>query len=108
MSDVVISFSQLNELNGSLKQIIVELDEAGQRSDRLEDAVQSPCGRSDLRNAVSEFESGWNDRRKALKSDIETVQQHVEEIGAAWSEWDLEAAQSLSVDRGDAPIVPSE
>ena len=108
MSDVVISFSLLNELNGSLKQIIVEFNEAGDRSDDLEDAVQKPCGRGDLRDKVSDFESGWNDRRKQLQADIEKVQQHVDAVGKEWEAWDLDASKSLELDSGDAPVVPSE
>ncbi|WP_353807406.1 hypothetical protein [Agromyces sp. SYSU T00194] len=106
MSDVLISYSVLNELNGSLKQIIVELDDAAGRTGALEHAIGTPCGRNELRNAVDEFESGWDDRRRFLREDIATVQQHVEEVGRAWEDWDLEASSSLSVDADETSQLP--
>jgi hypothetical protein len=107
MSDVVISFSVLNELNGSLKQIIVEFNEAGKNADALQDAVQKPCGKDDLHDRVHDFEDGWNNRREELQGDIEKVQQHVEEVGKKWAEWDLDASKNLELDGNEAPIVPS-
>ncbi|GLI27938.1 hypothetical protein ARHIZOSPH14_21800 [Agromyces rhizosphaerae] len=106
MSDVLISYSVLNELNGSLKQILVELDEASNRSDQLEEAIGTPCGRGELRSRASSFESGWDDRRRYLRDDIAKVQQHVEETGAAWEDWDVEASKSLSVDAGETRDLP--
>ncbi len=108
MSDVVISFSLLNELNGSLKQIIVEFNEADKNADALQDAVKKPCGKDDLREKVHDFEGGWNNRREELQADIEKVQQHVEAVGAKWAEWDLDASKNLELDAGDAPIVKSQ
>ena len=106
MSDVLINYSVLNELNGSLKQIIVELEEAENRADDLEDAIGDPVGRDDLREAAEEFEDGWDDRRKFLKEDIELVQQHVEEVGSKWAEWDTEASKSLKVEKDEAETLP--
>jgi DNA repair exonuclease SbcCD ATPase subunit len=106
MTDVKISYSVLNELNGSLKQIIVELEEASNRASALEDAIGDPCGRNDLREAAEEFEDGWDDRRKFLEEDIAEVQKHVEEIGKAWAEWDTEAAASLAVEANEAATLP--
>ncbi len=42
MSDVKISYSVLNELNGSLKQILVELEDASKRASALEAAIGDP------------------------------------------------------------------
>lgn len=98
MSDVAITYSILNELNGSLKQIIVEFEEASKRADVLESAIGDPCGKNKLREAAEEFEDGWNDRRKGLKEDLAKIQEHVESVGSSWADWDTEASKSLTVD----------
>ncbi len=108
MSDVVIDYVVLNELNGSLKQIIVEFNDASKRSGSLMDAIGKPAGRDNLRNAAHNFESGWDDRRAKLLEDIEKVQQHVEKVGSGWAKWDTEAAQSLSVDKDAASKLPTK
>ncbi len=38
--------------------------------------------------------------------DIAKVQQHVEEIGKAWADWDTEAAASLAVEDDEAKKLP--
>ncbi|HET6672421.1 MAG TPA: hypothetical protein VFG92_03520 [Agromyces sp.] len=107
MSDgVLIPYEVLNELNGSLKQIIVEFDKAGDRSGALESAIGAPYGRTGLRDAADSFESAWDDKRETLKMDVEEIQKHVEEVGTAWTDWDTEASASLSVDRGETAALP--
>lgn len=107
MSDgVLIPYEVLNELNGSLKQIIVEFDRAGDRSGALEAAIGSPYGRDGLRSAADSFEGAWNDKRETLKQDVEEIQKHVEEVGTAWTDWDTEASASLSVDEGETAALP--
>jgi hypothetical protein len=98
VSDVVITFSVLNELNGSLKQILVEFEDATKRGDAVEAAIGNPCGRGELRQAAEVFENGWDARRKYLKDDLAKVQEHVEAVGSKWAEWDTEASNKLSVD----------
>ncbi|MDF2574194.1 MAG: flagellar protein FlgN [Agromyces sp.] len=109
MSDgVLIPYEVLNELNGSLKQIIVEFEKAGSRSNDLEQAIATPYGRSSLRDEADRFEGDWDDKRETLKQDIEEIQKHVEEVGTAWSNWDTEASASLSVDRNETKNLPKE
>lgn len=104
--DVYIPFEVLNELNGSLKQIIVEFDSARRSSEALESAIGNPLGRNSLRNEAERFESEWDDKRETLKKDLEEVQKAVEEKGKAWSDWDQEASRQLSVDPGESSNLP--
>ncbi|MGV8882475.1 MAG: hypothetical protein ACOH19_09985 [Rhodoglobus sp.] len=107
MSDgVQVPYEVLNELNGSLKQIMVEFENAAKRSDTLEAAIGSPFGDSRLRTQADRFESAWNDKRETLRLDIEEVQKHVEEVGQGWIDWDTDASSSLSVDAGESTNLP--
>lgn len=108
MSDVLISYEILNQLNGSLKQILVEFEEASHRSDVLEGAIAEPCGRNTLKHRASDFESGWDDRRSKLKEDLAKVQEHVEQVGEGWQNWDTEASKSLKVDSNAAANLPKK
>jgi len=103
---VQIPYEVLNELNGSLKQIMVEFADAAERADDLEAAIGSPLGRTGLRTQAGVFESAWNDKRETLRQDMEEVQKHVEEIGKGWVNWDTEAASQLSVDPGESNNLP--
>ncbi|MBM7505723.1 hypothetical protein ACFPER_01305 [Agromyces aurantiacus] len=106
MTDVLIEYGVLNELNGSLKQIIVELEKAEQRASALEDAIGDPYGKDRLREAAEEFEDGWDDRRAALKEDLMKIQERVEATGKAWAEWDAEASRQLAVEANEVDTMP--
>ena len=107
MSDgVQIPYEVLNELNGSLKQIIVEFEQANSRSSALESAIGNPLGRNSLRDEAERFEGDWDDKRETLRQDVVDIQKHVEDIGKGWVEWDLEASKQLSVDEGESTNLP--
>jgi predicted nucleic acid-binding Zn-ribbon protein len=106
MSDVVITYSVLNELNGSLKQIITEFDKANARSDDLEADIGAPYGKTRLRDRAHTFEAGWDDRRKALQNDLMTIQERVEKTGQEWADWDLKASQANKVEADEAAHLP--
>lgn len=108
MSDVLINYSVLNQLNGSLKQILVEFDQASKRENALESAIGKPDGRTKLKDLADEFESGWDDRRTALQKDIAEVQQHVDQVGKGWEQWDTEASKKLKVDADAAEKLPKK
>ncbi|WP_419818439.1 hypothetical protein [Glaciibacter flavus] len=106
MVDVLVEYSVLNELNGSLKQIIVELQEAESRATTLEGDIGDPYGRNKLREAAEEFEDGWDDRRKALKEDLMKIQERVEGTGQGWANWDTEVSSKLAVESNEADTMP--
>lgn len=104
--EVLIPYEVLNELNGSLKQIIVEFENATARSESLEAAIGSPQDRSNLRSQAQRFEEAWDDKRDTLKQNVESIQEQVEKVGKSWVDWDLEARKSLSVDADEAKNLP--
>lgn len=106
MTDILIEYSVLNELNGSLKQIIVELEKAEERATSLEGDIGDPYGRDTLREAAEEFEDGWDDRRAALKEDLMKIQERVEATGKGWAEWDTAAARELAVEANEVDTMP--
>ena len=106
MPDVLIEYRVLNELNGSLKQIIVELEKAEDRASTLEGDIGDPCGRNRLREAAEEFEDGWDDRRAALREDLMKIQERVEATGRGWEEWDREASRDLAVEANETSTMP--
>ncbi|MWB98203.1 flagellar protein FlgN [Agromyces seonyuensis] len=107
MADVLIRYDALNELNGSLKQIIVEFERAGDRSSALEDAIDRPYGKGRLRDEASSFESGWDDRRSALTEDLRTIQERVQKVLTGWADFDDRASRSLSVSVDEVSTLPS-
>lgn len=92
---VLIKYDELKSVDDALKAIISELKEASSRSNALEDAIGKPYGKSALKNAASEFESGWDDRRNALRDDIEKVQQHVAGVLEGFEQWDSDTANEM-------------
>lgn len=107
MSDgVQIPYEVLNELNGSLKQIMTEFANAKNGSNALEAAIGTPLGRGSLRDEADRFESAWDDKRETLRQDMEEVQKRVDEVGKAWVGWDEEAGKQLSVDAGETKNLP--
>ncbi|MFC6355188.1 hypothetical protein [Luethyella okanaganae] len=106
MGDIWIPMTDLSELNGSLKQIIVEFEDAEKRQNNVEAAIGSPDGRGELRSRCHDFEGGWNDRRSELLKNLQNVQARVEATGRGWKDFDLEAAASLRVEENEASTLP--
>ncbi|GAA1941674.1 hypothetical protein [Agromyces allii] len=104
MADVYVKVEHLNRLNGSLKQILVEFDEADRRTDRLQDMIGRPDGRGGLRDRTHDFEGGWDDRRNALVAKLQGIQAAVESTCTGWQDFDLEAAKSLKLSASDASL----
>ncbi|GAA2044895.1 hypothetical protein GCM10009819_35100 [Agromyces tropicus] len=98
MTDVVVSYEVLAELDAKLQSITAELQQAATRADVLEDAIGDPFGRDDLREAVEDFEDRWDNRRKHLAEDVAEVQQHVHGVLEGFRDWDRETAAGFDAD----------
>lgn len=107
MTDVYVKVDHLNRLNGSLKQIIVEFEDAEENTDRLQDLIGRPDGRSGLRDKTHDFEGGWDDRRKALIEKIKAIQAAVESTCKGWQEFDLELSRSLALEESAGDTLPT-
>jgi hypothetical protein len=96
MSDGVdIPLSSMEKLNSALKDIIVEFEDAGGKTDALVDAIGYPFGRRDLRDAADEFEGAWNDKRETLKGHLHELQEQVEGVKTGWQQFDEDLAKEL-------------
>lgn len=107
MADVFIKVDHLNRLNGSLKQIIVEFKDAEKRTNALQDMIDQPDGRSELRDKTHDFEGGWDDRRNALIEKLSGIQAAVESTCSGWQEFDAEAAKQLKVSEHTGDFLPT-
>jgi hypothetical protein len=107
MADVFVKVEHLNKLNGSLKQIIVEFNDAAQRTNALQDLIDRPDGRSELRDKIHHFEAGWDDRRNALIEKLTGIQSAVESTCTGWQDFDSEAAQQLKVSEFTPDFLPT-
>ncbi|MET4780460.1 hypothetical protein [Glaciihabitans sp. UYNi722] len=106
MPDVYVKVEHLNELNGSLKQILVEFTDAGKRTSALQDMIGRPDGESSLRDKTHDFEGGWDDRRNALVEKLTKIQSRVEGTCKGWQDFDLNAAKSLKVTEDAGSTLP--
>lgn len=98
MTDVLITYDRLAELDAKLRSITTELREASARADVLEAAIGDPFRRNDLREAVEDFEDRWDNRRRDLAEDVAGVREHVHGVLEGFREWDAETATSLTAD----------
>lgn len=96
MSDeVLIPLASMAELDQALKDIVIEFEDAGSRTDSLLDAIGRPFGRTGLRDAADEFEGAWDDKRETLKGHLVELQEQVAGVKDAWEQLDLELRSSL-------------
>lgn len=96
MTDVLITYDRLAELDAKLQAITTELRKASARADVLEAAIGDPFGRDELREAVEDFEDRWNNRRQNLAEDVAGVQEHVHGVLEGFRAWDAETATGLT------------
>lgn len=96
MSDeVLIPLASMAQLDQALKDIVIEFEDAGSRTDSLLDAIGRPFGRSALRDAADEFEAAWDDKRETLKGHLVELQERVAGVRDSWEELDLELKSTL-------------
>ena len=99
MSDeVLIPLASMAELDQALKDIVIEFEDAGSRTDSLLDAIGRPFGRTGLRDAADEFEGAWDDKRETLKGHLVGLQQQVEAVRNGWESLDRDLAAQLETD----------
>ncbi|QNA91688.1 MULTISPECIES: flagellar protein FlgN [unclassified Microbacterium] len=89
---VKLRYDDLEPLRTALQNIIEEFENAGSRSNDLESAVGSPYGERALRDAASDFEGRWDDRRKRLMDDCKKVEEHVAAVITGFQDFDRDAA----------------
>ncbi|GAA1055991.1 hypothetical protein GCM10017608_13530 [Agromyces luteolus] len=101
MSDeVLIPLASMAELDRALKDIVIEFEDAGSRTDPLLEAIGRPFGRTGLRDAADAFEGAWDDKRETLRNHLVELQERVEGVRDAWQQLDLDLQSSLEQNGG--------
>jgi hypothetical protein len=70
-----------------------EFEEIGGNTDDVSGAVGRPAGRSELRDKVDEFQSGWDGNREVVVEDLEKVHKHLKDFVDTLGELDVELAK---------------
>jgi hypothetical protein len=89
---VKLKYGDLEPLQKELENVIGEFEHAGSLSNNLEDAVGSPYGKRELRDAADDFEGRWDDRRKKLMDNCVKVKDHVAAVIKGFQDFDRDAA----------------
>lgn len=90
---VKVKYDQLDGLSKELKDIVDEFENAVHRRNDLKDAVGHPYGESALRGVADDFETRWDDRRKALIENCSKLKEHVDAVIKGFKDFDVEAAK---------------
>lgn len=95
MADVFISLDRLETMSSQLGEIIEEFESAEDRSEELQDAIDTPFSRADLQDLADEFEDRWDLERDQLKDGLTEIRDHLDAVIEGVEEWDSETALSL-------------
>ena len=93
--NVRVNYDDLEFLRDHLDSIVEEFNAASQRRADLAEAIDQPWGHNRLMQKSNEFETQWDDRRKALREGIEGVSKHVKGVLEGFKEFDTEAASQF-------------
>ncbi|HET8867116.1 MAG TPA: hypothetical protein VFM87_02185 [Agrococcus sp.] len=93
--NIKVSYGMLETLQERVSQIVEEFEQASARREDLVAAVGRPDGEERLQNAVSDFESQWDDRRKQLREGLETVRDNATKVLEGWKQGDQDIANGM-------------
>lgn len=92
MTDIMLDLERLREAKAGIDAAIAEFKDASSINDGLEQDIDRPDDRSELRDKASDFESAWNGKRDKLRENLENIQEQLTGIIDGWAEWDTETA----------------
>lgn len=93
---VKISYDELGELYTNLLAISTEFDEASARRRDLEDAVDRPYGKGELRSVTADFEKQWDDRRNKLNEGLKKVTDRAKTVLEGFGDFDVQMAAEIA------------
>lgn len=91
-----LNMEDLDEVNAGLVAAISEFTDAAANNDDALEAVGRPAGRSELRNKLDDFESGWDHNREQLTESLAKTQEHLQAIIDGFRELDAGLESSMS------------
>lgn len=92
MSDLIIKADVMDGMRSDLARLQREFENANENSDAVAEAV----GHDWLAERVRNFAHNWDNRRKDLVEQLQTVQDNMKEIQDAFEEIDVEFANGLN------------
>lgn len=98
---VAIDLGVLSRFNGSLKQIVLSLDDTDKTFSSIQDAVLYPMQLSTFSARIGEVGSDWAKSRETLRSRLMALQERVETTGEGFREFDANT-------RIDQRLAPGE
>jgi hypothetical protein len=87
-----VDLADLDLMVTRLNAFKTEFETLGENTELVQDAVGRPAGRSELRDKVDEFQSGWDGNREVVAEDLDTVYQHLKDFVDTIGELDVELA----------------
>lgn len=91
MSDLVITVDVIERMRGDLARIRREFENANRNSDSAADAV----GHRGLADRVRNFAHNWDNRRRDLVEQIETIEEQLDNLQEQFDVTDRELAAGL-------------
>lgn len=92
---VYIPMTRMKSVSRGLTDVITEFEEASSNQDGAADAIGTPADKTELKSAMGEFESAWDDRRTKLKRQLQSLQEHIDGLVEGFENGDIELASSL-------------
>lgn len=95
MPDIMLDFERLTTARAGLAASIAEFEDASSINNGLEDDIDKPDDRGELKDKAGDFESAWNGKRDKLKENLQTILDQLDSILDGWEEWDTGTANDL-------------
>jgi hypothetical protein len=90
--DVDLNFDDLKTMTENLGVFVKEFEDIGDSTDDVQDAVGRPHGKSELRDRVGDFESGWDGNREVIQDGLTNIHDHLKAIVDGFTETDQKLA----------------
>lgn len=92
MTDLKLDLAILTQLRDDLDAVVAEFKEA----DDFSDIVGEATGHDSLHSHVSDFAHKWNDTRKKMTEDVESLRQQIAAITDGFTQVDESLAKALT------------
>ncbi|WP_065572033.1 hypothetical protein [Microbacterium oleivorans] len=93
--DVLLDRQRLRDARDTLTNAENAFNDASKINDSLESAIDTPHGKSSLRDRVGWFESNWSGNREDLTEMIANVREGLSSILSGWDQWEEDASAQL-------------
>jgi len=99
--DVQLDLDGLRDLNGSIKQILVDFQNLREETGDAVDDIGKPWDDRRLGDAVASFASDWNQHRRILGTELFQIHAFAERIITEFTGLDEAASHELGLSAGE-------